>query len=32
MKLVSAATASENISYRMRLTNSAPGGLTYQAV
>ncbi|WBB65912.1 hypothetical protein [Micromonospora sp. WMMD812] len=30
MKLVSAATASENLSYRMRLTNSGPGGLTYE--
>ncbi|PYC65790.1 hypothetical protein C7C45_27435 [Micromonospora arborensis] len=30
MRLVSAATASENISYRMRLTNSGPGGLTYE--
>ncbi|WP_446218020.1 hypothetical protein [Micromonospora sp. IBHARD004] len=30
MELVSAVTASENLSYRMRLTNSAPGGLTYE--
>ncbi|MEW1590237.1 hypothetical protein AB0283_32850 [Micromonospora vinacea] len=30
MRLVSAAAASENISYRMRLTNSGPGGLTYE--
>ncbi|MET8524827.1 hypothetical protein [Micromonospora sp. NPDC005172] len=30
LRLVSAATASENISYRMRLTNSGPGGLTYE--
>ncbi|MEH1055913.1 hypothetical protein V6U89_11955 [Micromonospora sp. CPCC 206171] len=30
MELVSAVTASENISYRMRLTNSGPGGLTYE--
>ncbi|MFE9202730.1 hypothetical protein [Micromonospora sp. NPDC007230] len=30
MKLVSAATASQNISYRIRLTNSGPEGLTYE--
>ncbi|MEV4761126.1 hypothetical protein AB0J89_00665 [Micromonospora chokoriensis] len=30
MRLVSAAAASENISYRIRLTNSGPGGLTYE--
>ncbi|MEU5786175.1 hypothetical protein ABZ754_00410 [Micromonospora purpureochromogenes] len=30
MELVSAVTASENISYRMRLTSSGPGGLTYE--
>ncbi|WP_433128661.1 hypothetical protein ACQPWW_02385 [Micromonospora sp. CA-240977] len=30
MRLVAAATASENISYRMRLTNSGPDGLTYE--
>ncbi|MGI5525128.1 hypothetical protein ACQEUX_29905 [Micromonospora sp. CA-259024] len=30
MRLVSAAAASENISYRMRLTNSGPQGLTYE--
>ncbi|WFF02557.1 hypothetical protein [Micromonospora sp. WMMD964] len=30
MRLVSAAAASENISYRMRLTSSGPGGLTYE--
>ncbi|PZG02835.1 hypothetical protein [Micromonospora deserti] len=30
MELVSAVTASENISYRMRLTYSGPGGLTYE--
>ncbi|WP_406038612.1 hypothetical protein OG799_26250 [Micromonospora sp. NBC_00898] len=30
MELVAAVTASENLSYRMRLTNSAPGGLTYE--
>ncbi|MEU8252892.1 hypothetical protein AB0C06_01305 [Micromonospora inaquosa] len=30
MRLVSAATASENISYRMRLTHSGPDGLTYE--
>ncbi|WP_328422821.1 hypothetical protein OG470_09570 [Micromonospora sp. NBC_00389] len=30
MRLVSAAAASENISYRMRLTNSGPDGLTYE--
>jgi hypothetical protein len=30
MQLASAVTASENLSYRMRLTNSGPGGLTYE--
>ncbi|MFI6263099.1 hypothetical protein [Micromonospora sp. NPDC051006] len=30
MELVSAVTASENISYRIRLTNSGPGGLRYE--
>ncbi|NES26351.1 hypothetical protein GCE86_28025 [Micromonospora terminaliae] len=30
IRLVSAAAASENISYRMRLTNSGPQGLTYE--
>ncbi|MER7893716.1 hypothetical protein ABTX15_28265 [Micromonospora sp. NPDC094482] len=30
MELVSAVTASENISYRMRLTNSGPDGLRYE--
>jgi hypothetical protein len=30
MELASAVTASENLSYRMRLTNSGPGGLTYE--
>ncbi|MET7968582.1 hypothetical protein [Micromonospora sp. NPDC005305] len=30
LQLVSAVTASENISYRMRLTNSGPQGLTYE--
>ncbi|MET8833883.1 hypothetical protein ABZV78_08205 [Micromonospora sp. NPDC004540] len=30
IKLVSAVAASENISYRMRLTNSGPEGLTYE--
>ncbi|MET8355455.1 hypothetical protein [Micromonospora sp. NPDC005171] len=30
MRLVSAAAASENISYRMRLTNSGRDGLTYE--
>ncbi|GAB3169297.1 hypothetical protein FHX75_12628 [Micromonospora palomenae] len=30
MELVSAVTASENISYRIRLTNSGPQGLTYE--
>ncbi|GAA4569374.1 hypothetical protein GCM10023176_25810 [Micromonospora coerulea] len=30
MELVSAVTASQNISYRMRLINSGPQGLTYE--
>ncbi len=30
LALVAAVTASENISYRMRLTQSGPGGLTYE--
>ncbi|MFC3503327.1 hypothetical protein ACFOOK_20450 [Micromonospora krabiensis] len=30
MELVAAATASENISYRMRLTTAGPDGLTYE--
>ncbi|MFF0655182.1 hypothetical protein [Micromonospora tulbaghiae] len=30
LQLVSAVTASENISYRMRMTNSGPQGLSYE--
>ncbi|MFG2053943.1 hypothetical protein ACGFI9_07895 [Micromonospora sp. NPDC048930] len=30
MKLVSAVAASENLSYRLRLTNAGPDGLTYE--